>query len=98
MSDRRRPGIHRVRIVNVRAKLEWQPRVSDHAVVRYIERVLGLGEEIAEVRRRIISATADSILHREPAATIEGHIVILQGPHVVTILERRGYEIGSNSR
>jgi len=33
---------HRVRIVNVRLRTNWRPDISDHAILRYLERVSGV--------------------------------------------------------
>lgn len=88
MSDRR---IHRVRVVNARLKPEWRPRVSDHAMARYIERVFGIEvttEHFKEARKAMVSkAVETAIMYGAGAAVLDGGIkIVVEDNHVVTVL------------
>ena len=63
------------------------PAITDHAVVRYLERVKGIDvqavrDEIAEVVRRGVSLGAQSVL-------LDGMRYRLEGNYVVTVVEKR---------
>jgi hypothetical protein len=88
MSDRR---VFRVRLVNVRLKSHWRPRVTDHAMARYIERVFGIQvttDHFKEARKALVGkAVETAILHGAGAVALgDGVKVILEGRSVVTVL------------
>jgi hypothetical protein len=63
------------------------PRITDHAVVRYLERVKGVDieatrAEIAAIVRRGVDLGAQSVI-------LDGMRYRLEGPHVVTVVEKR---------
>lgn len=93
MSDRR---IHRVKIGKVTSKLlEYEPMVSDHAVVRYLERVLDLKDEVAELRGVIAREAQIAVLRRQRYVVVDDgsfigsqpHVLVLKGQRVVTVLD-----------
>jgi Asp-tRNA(Asn)/Glu-tRNA(Gln) amidotransferase C subunit len=62
-----------------------EPRVTDHAVLRYIERVLGF--DVEAIRTRIMSKTVrDAIRARAGAVTVDGYRYELRAGAVVTIM------------
>lgn len=62
-----------------------EPRVTDHAVLRYIERVLGF--DVDAIRTRIMSKTVrDAIRSRAGAVTIDGYRYEIKAGAVVTII------------
>ena len=65
-------------------------RVSDHALVRYLERVGGF--EIEALRAQIEERVAATYIHGAPAVVIDGCRFIVKldetGPVVATIFER----------
>lgn len=63
------------------------PAITDHAVVRYLERVKGIDieatrSEIAEIVRRGVGLGAQSVI-------LDGMRYRLDGHHVVTVVEKR---------
>lgn len=62
-----------------------EPRVTDHAVLRYIERVLGF--DVDAIRDRIMSKTVrDAIRSHAEAVTIDGYRYAIKAGAVVTIM------------
>lgn len=63
------------------------PAITDHAVVRYLERVKGIDidatrSEIADIVRRGVSLGAQSVI-------LDGMRYRLEGNFVVTVMEKR---------
>lgn len=63
------------------------PAITDHAVVRYLERVKGIDieatrSEIADIVKRGVALGAQSVL-------VDGMRYRLEGNHVVTVVEKR---------
>ena len=75
----------RVRLVRIRVKDDWKPKITDHALLRFIERVDGVNIEAARLRmqtdglRRAIAVGAGS-------HTVEGVKLIIVNGKVVTAL------------
>lgn len=82
--------LHRVRIVNVRLRPHWRPRVTDHALARYIQRVYGVRvtpDHVTYARKALTSdAVENAILHGVNAVQISKCKVVIEGRHVVTVL------------
>lgn len=68
--------------------------VTDHCVIRFLERAYGLTEFIAAVRLEIASGAEPAIDFGAPVAIVHGcRLVIVDGSRVVTALptgKRRG--------
>lgn len=81
---------HRVRIANVRLKPAWRPRVTDHAIVRYLVRVLGrqiAGDDIRRARDALRSEPVETaILHGAKSVVVGDAKIVLDGRSVVTVL------------
>jgi hypothetical protein len=62
-----------------------EPRVTDHAVLRYIERVLGF--DVDAIRERIMTRQVrDAIRSRAGAVTVDGYRYEIKAGAVVTIM------------
>lgn len=61
--------------------------VTDHAVQRYVERVMGL--DLEAVRAEIRSKVAGAVAIGATSATVEGVTYVLKGKTVVTLGEGR---------
>lgn len=75
----------KVRLVNVTVKNDWQPHVTRHALIRYLERVHGISE------RSLLSAFDSNAIRRAIVfgatyAQIKGGKVVIQGSSIVTVL------------
>ena len=62
------------------------PKVSDHAVLRYLERARGI--EIAAIRRHIAEQVRRGVERGGSAVIVEGVKFVLVENRVVTVLER----------
>lgn len=83
--------VHEVRIVNVRLKQTERPKLTDHAMARYLSRVLGVkeinGNKIRAARLGLTSRAVDMAIARgESVAVMDGFKVVLDGRVVVTVL------------
>lgn len=61
--------------------------VTDHAVLRYLERAKGV--DVPAIRRHIAELTRRGVDKRGNAVVIEGVKFVLQGNVVTTVLDRR---------
>jgi hypothetical protein len=84
----------RTTLGHVRAELEKRmrpavaPRVSDHALLRFIERVMGV--DIESFRDRILTDTVrDAIAMGATAVVVEGVRLKIQDNTIVTVLDKR---------
>ncbi|MFB2553359.1 hypothetical protein [Ensifer soli] len=62
--------------------------VTDHAVLRYLERAHGLDVEF--FRRHISGLAASGVIHGAVGVQIEGVKLVLRGATVVTVLGPHG--------
>lgn len=78
-------GTFKVRLVRIRIKDDWQPNITMHALLRYIERVEGVDVDAIKAKmttqglRRAIAMGAGSV-------KVGGYRFIIQGRKVVTVL------------
>lgn len=64
--------------------------VSDHAVIRFLERAYGLAGFIAAVRQEIAHGAEPAIDFGAPVAIVHGcRLIIVDGQRVVTALPKR---------
>lgn len=63
------------------------PSVTDHAMLRYLERTQGV--DIAAIRRHIAGRVARGVEHGGSAVIVEGVKFVLVENRVVTVLDRR---------
>jgi hypothetical protein len=76
---------HKVRIVNVRLKQEFLPKVSMHALLRYAERICGF--DVVKARLALSGPEIQhGIIHGADAVKVSGMKVCLKGNVVVTVL------------
>lgn len=61
------------------------PKVSDHAVLRYIERAQGV--DIAAIRRRIARQVSRAVVLEGSAVIVDGVKFVLREDRVVTTLK-----------
>lgn len=67
-----------------------EPYVTDHALLRYMERVMGI--EVEKIREQMISETLRLGVEMG-AASVKlgtGERMVLQGSTIVTVLPKRG--------
>lgn len=62
--------------------------VSDHALIRYLDRVLGLDTEF--FRDQVAALVEPAVAQRARCARIAGHWYMLSGTHVTTVLPDGG--------
>ncbi|WP_425087013.1 hypothetical protein [Stappia sp.] len=72
------------------------PRVSDHAVLRYIERIYGL--DVDAVRRHIADEVASAAAAGAITARIRGASYVIRDGVVVTIINGRQMARGRNKK
>lgn len=66
------------------------PEVSDHALIRFLERAYGLGEFLDEVREEIRKGVTPAIVFGAHTAIVHGARLIIVDDHVVvTALPKR---------
>ena len=81
-------GVFKVRLVKIRIKEDWQPDITMHALLRYIERVEGVDIEAIRAKmstqalRRAIAVGAGSV-------KLGDYRLIIKGRSVVTVLTPR---------
>lgn len=63
--------------------------VTDHALIRYLER--GIGADMAGLRKRIKRRVQRAVKHGANAVTIDGVRFVLVDGNVVTVTETRGH-------
>ncbi len=86
-----------VRIVNVTPKKGWNPHITRHAILRYLERVWDIPEKkllkpfLNDAVRRAIILGAEKV--RLPDCTL-----VLKGNSIVTVLEKPGKGIGGRNK
>lgn len=62
-----------------------EPRVSDHALVRYLERVMGL--DVESIRREIMTTErAEAIMMGAKKIIADKHVYIIENGVIVTVL------------
>ena len=76
----------RVRIVRVAIKPGWSPRITDHAVVRFLERSMGIDVEAIRTRLRT-PAVRTAILSGASSVKFENVRLILANAAVVTVVD-----------
>lgn len=62
-------------------------RVTDHAVLRYIERRHGI--DVDALRSHIATLAVTGVAHGASAVLTEGVRIVLRGQTVVTVLDKR---------
>ncbi|WP_349295258.1 hypothetical protein ABEB22_18420 (plasmid) [Thioclava sp. 'Guangxiensis'] len=67
------------------------PYVTDHALVRYMERVMGL--DLAAVRAEIEARVAMAVSLGATATRQDGFRFVLDGPRVITIMTVAGDQL-----
>lgn len=63
-------------------------RVTDHAVLRYMERSLGLSDFIADIRTSIAHSIEPAIAFGAPVVIIHNARLIIEDGIVVTVLPK----------
>ena len=64
------------------------PVVTDHALVRYLERVVGI--DVEAHRREVAGLVSVAVAHRAGALVHDGHRYCLIGVHVTTVKPVKG--------
>ncbi len=86
LNAERTNGNFRVRIVKVRVKDDWKPRITSHAVVRYLERVRGI--DIASVYADLnTEALRVAIAYGGGYVARPDCTLVIEKGHVVTVLD-----------
>lgn len=68
---------------------DCEPIISDHAVIRFLERAYGLRDFITEVRSEIARGVEPAMDFGAPVAIVHGcRMVIVDGHRVVTALPK----------
>lgn len=63
------------------------PFITDHAVVRYLERVKGI--DIDAVRAEITAVVRRGVSYGAQSVILDGMRYRLEGQHVVTVIEKK---------
>jgi hypothetical protein len=64
------------------------PRVSDHAVLRYIERVMGV--DVEQIRRGLLTPLVrQAMIAGAKQVTIEGVTFVIDNQTLVTVVEKQ---------
>lgn len=66
---------------------EREPTVTDHAVLRYIERAHGV--DVEAIRRHVAALVKRGVARRGDAVVVEGVKFVLRHETVITVLNRR---------
>lgn len=66
---------------------EREPTVTDHAVLRYIERAHGV--DVEAIRRHVAELVKRGVARRGDAVVVEGVKFVLRHETVITVLNRR---------
>lgn len=82
--------VHRVRIGRIRLKPKFVPRVSDHAVARYLDRVFGIAVTTDQMKnlRSVLHGpeVQRAIACKHPFAAVGNVKIVLEGSTVATVL------------
>ena len=63
------------------------PVITDHAVIRYLERVKGI--DVEAVRAEIADVVRRGVIHGAQSVLLDGMRYRLEGHHVVTVIEKK---------
>lgn len=64
------------------------PAISDHALIRFLERAYGLGPLIAAARSEMAAGASPAIDFGAPIAIVHGVRLVIRGGQVVTALPK----------
>ena len=70
--------------------------VSDHAVLRYLERICGV--DVDAVRRRIFEAAESAVKHGARGIVVDGIVYRLQEGYVTTCFKGEPYRVQQQGR
>lgn len=76
----------RVRVVRMKEKKNWKPGITDHAVIRYLERSMSLDVESLRERMRT-PALRQAMLTGAHSVSFEDVKLVIVGSNVVTVLD-----------
>jgi len=77
----------RIKLVNVVIKNDWTPTITDHAVMRYGERVLGIN--VGALRRKMNTAQVRKAIARGwKTVKVDGCTFVICNGRVVTVLSK----------
>lgn len=77
----------KTRLVNVRIKDGWKPKITDHALVRFLERVYGVDVEQVRATMQTDAVRKAVVFGSHSVKTIDGTLII-KGGAVVTFLDK----------